>query len=138
MSLLLTRGILQQVINLQSSGTDVTPDAVDWQQTDFANFYVETTSQTISGITTNITLRIEADLSFSAGVTDVRFNSDSIFTDLINTGYSLKTVSNNTGIIFSIDDDGTGNTVSFTIKNTSDGNAVLDTFTLQAVPFNPF
>lgn len=133
MSALLTRGVLQQVVNAQAGGTDVTPDAVNWVQTGNFYFSATTNTQTITGINTDITLRIEVSVWPIMGVNDVYFNDISIYNDLENNQYSLKTVSNNTNIYFSIDDDGTGDIMSFTIKNVSDNNTILDTFTLQAL-----
>lgn len=109
---------------------DVTPNAVDW--TDITGGGAGTTNtQTISGINTTITLRIESIYDgygeFSIYINGTQFD---LTFDIQANGFSNQSVNNGDQIYFSrASSFGSAETV--TVKNASDGNVVLDTFTIS-------
>lgn len=114
-------------------GSDVIPNPVNW--TDITGSGTgQTNTQTISGINTNITLRIEADYngngSFNIFVNDVEY--DMTF-QLGDDGFYSQIVSNGNTIYFNRSSSGFVSEY-VTVKNTSDSNVVLDTFTISLTP----
>jgi hypothetical protein len=105
-------------------GADVTPNAVNWN--DVTNG--STNTQTITGISTAINLTISFT-GYSNGSLNVYKNDSE--TSLADEGSPFTlSVSNNDEIYFS----GSANsaqTISVTVTNASDGNTVLDTFTIN-------
>jgi len=124
-------------------GGDNTPNAVNWPNTSvtftksqYQYFYQ---AQQISGISTSITLKTEfsnsalVEMYYKVQSTGTVPSSSS---DPASNGYTnirhndTLTVSNNQYVVFGVQS-GTGVTTSstITVKNNSDGNATLDTFT---------
>lgn len=136
-------------------GSDVTPDAIDWSDISYFsltdNMTYITTKQ-LTGIGTNITLEISTDSTtpgflfyvndsvehFTEGseldVGTAYYNADVLgigfyYTNFDNTNPITITGQNNYYITFGCAPYAEG-TFTITVKNVSDGNAVLDTFTV--------
>lgn len=118
-----------------SGGDDVTPNAVNW--TDITGEGVGTTNtQTISGINTSIILRVEytGNTSITGNLANVSVNGTEyqMDSDLENNGFYIFTVNNGDSIFFRfISFFGIITPQTVTIKNSSDSNSILDTFTVQ-------
>lgn len=108
-------------------GGDVTPNAVDWN--DVAAPGGSTNTVTITGINTAIDLSISWTGYPGTGAFDVYKNDSQ--TSLTDTGSPFTlSVSNNDEIYFyaaSV----TEQSISVTVTNASDGDTVLDTFTIN-------
>ena len=108
-----------------AGGGDVTPNAVNWM-----NVYQpggSTNTVTITGINTAINLSISFT-GYSVGAFDVYKNGSS--TSLADEGSPFTlSVSNNDQIYFYAFT-ALMQTISVTVTNASDGNTVLDTFTI--------
>ena len=130
-------------------GGDNTPAVVNWvdaptTRKKFPNTLVYVyVNQRITGIDTSITLRVELS---STGYPYLYYKIDNStplyttaqspttnsFTNIVHNG--TITVSNNQYISFCNVGSSTGNqSTTVTVKNTSDGNATLDTFTASTV-----
>ena len=108
-------------------GNDVTPNAVNWN--DVAAPGGSTNTVTITGINTAINLSI----SFTGypGVGGFNVYKNDSETSLANEGSPFTlSVSNNDQIYFYAST-GMTQTISVTVTNASDGNTVLDTFTIS-------
>jgi hypothetical protein len=109
----------------KGAAADVTPNALNWT----AASDLTSTTQTITGINTSITLRINNSSSysgvgyFSVYINNVGYN---MAESIQNDGFFDFVVSNNDVIYF----DTASSTFSFDIINLSDGNALLDTLEL--------
>ena len=117
-------------IRAAGGGADVTPNAVNWNDASGA-CNCSTNEQTITGINTAINLVISWSASISLNNFLLYINATEF--DLFNNYESPATfsISNNDTISFYTS--GTGCSPvnnSVTITNASDGNAVLDTFTM--------
>ena len=122
-------------------GSDVTPAAVNWANCGLIvnNTTYVYSAQQITGIDTTITLQISTSSSFNRLVYKVQSTStvpasssppsSNGYTQISDTG--TLTVSNNQWLVFCCRTNATV-TTTVTVRNTSDGNAVLDTFTAQA------
>jgi hypothetical protein len=121
-------------------GADNTPDAVNWSNCGEVTSKKTTTwvysAQQITGISTSITLQVVfSNTSFSFLQYKIQSTSTvpSLSTPPTAAGYSSAahnatiTVSNNEYLVFSAS--GSSGSTTVTVKNTSDGNATLDTFT---------
>ena len=106
-------------------GGGVTPNAVNWN--DVANG--STNTQTITGINTAINLTISFTGYVSGSFNVYKNDSETSLADE-GTPFTLS-VSNNDEIYFS-GSPGEDQTISVTVTNASDGNTVLDTFTITA------
>jgi len=124
-------------------GGDNTPAAVNWSNVSSTRVGKSTTyvysAQQITGISTSITLKTEfsnsalVEMYYKVQSTGTVPSSSS---DPASNGYTnirhndTLTVSNNQYVVFGVQS-GTGVTTSstITVKNNSDGNATLDTFT---------
>ena len=122
-------------------GSDVTPAAVNWANVGLIvnqSTYVYSAQQ-ITGIDTPITLQISTSSAFNRLVYKVQststvpasYSAPSLegYTNISDTG--TLTVSNNEWLVFCVRTNSNA-TTTVTVTNTSDGNAVLDTFTAQA------
>jgi len=108
-------------------GGDVTPNAVNWN--DVAAPGGSTNTVTITGINTAIDLSISWTGYPGTGAFDVYKNDSS--TSLADNGSPFTlSVSNNDEIYFYVSGSAVG-TISVTVTNASDGNTVLDTFTMN-------
>lgn len=112
-------------------GADVTPNAVNWDDVSGGfGLPLYTNTVTITGISTAINLTI----SWSGN--DIGFFGVSInggtYVNLEDDGGSPRTfsISNNDTIRFSASLIAGSKVISVTVTNSSDGNAVLDTFTM--------
>ena len=119
-----------------AGGGDVTPNAVNWANVTGEYSNVTTSMLQITGITTSITLKV----SFTGAQVNQKYSvqSSAIFgtgTAIANDG--TFTVSNNQYVGFRADCGGacvSAKVSTWTITNVSDGNAVLDTFTITTTP----
>jgi hypothetical protein len=114
-----------------SGGSDVTPNAVNWN--DVSGGFgtpVYTNTVTITGISTAINLTISWSGN-DVGSFSISINGGS-FIDLESDGGSPRTfsISNNDTIRFAASIIAGMKIISATVTNSSDGNAVLDTFTM--------
>ena len=140
MSNLLSIGIFQQVANSQGVVLDLTPDAVDWNNVSNTSWYwVDTNSQKITGITDNITLKFIITGSNLPNLNDpqLRILTEAIVSGGEGTQGPYKKLINNSEIVVAPDAtiyfQGYGMSllnISVTVINKSDGDAVLDTFTI--------
>ena len=112
-------------------GSDVTPNALDWQ-IDVATigaFNCDSTTQTITGINTAITLSfsrtadpsLDQVLYYKNGSPSSNFNGTGSTTVSVSTGDTIK---------FRITGGGLAGGTTITITNTSDSNTILDTVNL--------
>ena len=124
-------------------GSDNTPNAVNWPNTQVTfsksqyQYYYQV--QQISGITTSITLQIElSDVAFVELYYKVQSTStvpaltspplSNSYLNILHNG--TITISNNQFLVFVPIRSAVGTpTTTVTVKNTSDSNATLDTFT---------
>jgi len=125
-------GIVASSVQVQESGGDVTPDAVNWTNISTgglpSGYYLP--APTISGITSPVTLEI----TFTAGL-GLEYST--------NGGSSFSSISSGGTLVFNNGDtitfkmvSGTANVeYTVTIKNVTDGNAILDTFTCKLYSF---
>jgi hypothetical protein len=112
-----------------AAASDVTPNAVNWNDVVSA-VSATTNTVTITGINTAINLSISYT-GYSVGVFDV-YKNGTEFSLTDNNPYTLS-VSNNDQVYFFYNGGaGEETTVSVTVTNVSDGNTVLDTFTMTA------
>lgn len=120
------------ILRKKSGGADVTPNAVNWSDITGLGS-AQNTNQTIAGIDTSITLRLDrstiligngtaqysknngAETTFASGDTISMSNNDTLYFKVNNTTFSPIT-----------------GTVA--VVNTSDSNALLDTFTWNVEP----
>ena len=111
-------------------GGGVTPNAVDWNDAS-GDCNCSTNEQTITGIDTAINLVISWSLSGDVGQVLMYKNATEF--DLLNDYSSPATFSISNNDIISFYASGTACAASesyLTVTNASDGNAVLDTFTM--------
>ena len=123
-------------------GGDVTPNAVNWANVTGEGANVTTSMLQITGITTSITLKVSFVLN-----TGIQLNqkysvqsSASFGTGTAIANNGTFTVSNNQYVGFRADCGGacaSTKVSTWTITNVSDGDAVLDTFTITTTPFSP-
>lgn len=111
-----------------AAAADVTPNAVNWDNV-VASGAAMTNTVTITGINTAIDLSISYTGYNGVGAFSVYKNG----TQFDLTGYNPTTlsVSNNDQVYFYYSPPD-ANAVSVTVSNASDGNTVLDTFTMAA------
>ena len=108
-------------------GSDVTPNAVNWN--DVSAPGGSTNTVTITGINTAINLSISWTGYPGTGAFDVYKNDSPISLPDEGSPYTLS-VSNNDEIYFSASSIAVAS-ISVTVTNASDGNTVLDTFTIN-------
>lgn len=111
----------------RTSSVDVTPNAVNWNDVVSA-VSATTNTVTITGINTAINLSISYT-GYNSGAFSV-YKNDTEF-DLTSYNPTTLSVSNNDQVYFFYNPQ-VESTVSVTVTNASDGNAVLDTFTMTA------
>jgi hypothetical protein len=115
-------------IRAAGGGVDVTPNAVDWNDV-VSSVSATTNTVTITGINTAINLSISHTGSNGVGAFSVYKNGTEFS---LNDDNPLPlSVSNNDEVYFSYSP-AEETTVSLTVTNASDGNTVLDTFTMTA------
>ena len=125
-------GVSDTYTSTTAASADVTPNAVNWGNISNPNDLAGSTSATISGINTTITLNIsfneQRDGGFCSIVVGGTVQTSTSFTDA-NNGSTNFTVSNNQTVQFNLSaTTGTAEGTA-TIRNVSDSNATLDTFT---------
>lgn len=132
-----------------AGGGDVTPNAVNWSNIRFMEFYGtipawEYTDRQITGITSDIVLKIDTQgnnnyIGYKKNNTPNEASPDGVYFDPVMDftitwimDQDTITISNNQYLLFVVLD----NTQNFTVTviNTSDSNTVLDTFTATYVP----
>ena len=123
-------------------GADNTPDAVNWGNVQVIPFKKSGSiytynAQQITGISTSITLKTEFSntgylylyykIQSTSTVPSSNFNPPPQgYTNILHNG--TITVSNNEWVVFGVNK-GTTSSSTITVKNTSDSNTTLDTFT---------
>lgn len=114
-------------------GSDVTPNAVNWSDMTYNDGTGEIgfSSKQITGINADITLGASAisngGLYYKISDTEVtQVTSLTGYTAISSGGGNTAAVSNNKWVTFAYA--GTANATTVTIRNVTDGNAVLDTF----------
>lgn len=112
----------------RTSSVDVTPNAVNWNDV-VSSVSATTNTVTITGINTAINLSI-SHTGYATGAFSVYKNGTEF--DLTNDNPYTLSVSNNDQVYFFYVGSGEESTVSVTVTNDSDGNTVLDTFTMTA------
>jgi formylglycine-generating enzyme required for sulfatase activity len=111
---------------VRSVSVDNTPNALNWNDADASGSCTATTnSQTIAGISSSITLELSED---SSGLT-LQYSLNGGAWTSFGTLPATLSVSNNDTLAFR-SSSGVGRTRIFTVKNVTDGNVVLDAFTL--------
>ena len=128
-----------RVARAAAGGGDVTPNAVNWANVTGEYSNVTTSMLQITGITTSITLKV----SFTGIQQNQKYSVQSSAS--FGTGTAIAndgtfTVSNNQYVGFRADCGGAcaeTKVSTWTITNVSDGNAVLDTFTITTNPLGP-
>jgi len=120
-------------------GSDVTPNAVNWIESTSNSLVATSNQQTITGINTTITLRIELSNSLEFGEVASYIKNSGSAIDVQNPAaipsVEYADVSIVSGDILEFRLDGTGNFQQgiFNITNLSDGNTLLDTVTLNVL-----
>jgi hypothetical protein len=119
-------GNSQMIINSYAfggGGGDVTPDPVDWPDVTFT-IIGETESQTISGITSSITISIGCEYCGDGGVLYYSLNGGSFVQ------YTAPfSVSNGQTLTWSVEDLPFSGSHIINVINDSDGGAILDAIT---------
>lgn len=119
------------------SSNDVIPNALNWTNINGMSIGI-TNTQTISGISTGITLRIESNYNgtgnFDVYVNDVQYD---LTFDIDTYGFYNHVVNNGDTIYFYRSSAGFVPTETVTVKNASDNNTILDTFTIDLVGMDP-
>ncbi|MFN5061720.1 MAG: SUMF1/EgtB/PvdO family nonheme iron enzyme [Pseudomonadota bacterium] len=111
---------------VRSVSVDNTPNALNWNDADASGSCTATTnSQTIAGISSSITLELSED---SSGLT-LQYSLNGGAWTSFGTLPATLSVSNNDTLAFR-SSSGVWKTRIFTVKNVTDGNVVLDAFTL--------
>ena len=110
-----------------AAAADVTPNAVNWNDVVSA-LSATTNTVTITGINTAINLSISYT-GYGTGAFSVYKNGTEF--DLTGDNPTTLSVSNNDQVYFFYSPQ-SPSTVSVTVSNASDGNTVLDTFTMAA------
>ena len=126
-------------VNAKKTSADNTPAAVNWSDTTATqakrNWNYTYTAQRITGISTSITLQTEFSNNGylylyykvqSTNTVPVTAPTSNSYTNIQHNG--TITVSNNEWVIFCGTNGGNNVSTTVTVKNTSDGNATLDTF----------
>jgi hypothetical protein len=127
-------GIASKIAILSKKGgtADVTPDSVDWPNASSSVPEVESSTETITGINTTIVLQINISLSapcfFGSPVFQYSKNGSSFLN--IASGNTIN-IQNNDTLSFYFNNCRPNQAATFTVINNSDGNTVLDTFTLN-------
>jgi hypothetical protein len=131
-----------RVARAAAGGGDVTPNAVNWANVTGEYSNVTTSMLQITGIASSITLKVSFVLN-----TGIQSNqkysvqsSASFGTGTAIANDGTFTVSNNQYVGFRADCGGAcaeTKVSTWTITNVSDGNAVLDTFTITTYPLGP-
>lgn len=109
---------------------DVTPDAVNWNNLSTGSSTATTNTQTISGINTTITLRATFTENRDNYTLQAIINGSLVGSPVNSPGNFTFTVANGDTVAFRASGGETRNSTA-TITNTSDGNAVLDTFIID-------
>ena len=117
----------EQIYPSTTPPPDVTPDAVNWNDLSTGGSTATTNTQTISGISQAITLRATFTEDRDNYTLQAIVNGSLVGSPVSSPGNFTFTVSNNDTVAFRASG-GETRSSSATITNTSDGDAVLDTF----------
>lgn len=115
----------------KGGAADVTPDPVTWGSIFSPTFEATSSTRTITGINTTIILQINIsnNRSCSSGSPAYSYSKNSSnFVTILNNG-TINIVNNDT-LQFRFINCRINQSATFTITNNSDGNSVLDIFTL--------
>ena len=110
----------------EAATTDVTPNAVNWNNISTAATSGQTNTQTISGINTTITLRVTYTRDDMAYTLVTYVNGTSVGGAQAPNNYTFTVSNGDTVYFFAVG--GESRDSSATVTNVSDSNAVLDTF----------
>lgn len=128
-----------------TTGNDVIPNSIDWSNIIYYWGFgsIEVTSQQITGINTNIALKI--NISSSNPLLYYKISSSQITTGAIGSpvsdGYTqitdnnlISNISNNQWVTFRtyVTDNTSYGPITVTVKNNSNGDSVLDTFSIES------
>ena len=111
-------------------GSDVTPNAINWADA-FSSGGAVSTSATIGGIDTTITLSVS--WSTVSGSPENYYQLNGGTTVLMDTNPKTFPVVNGDVILFTLVAGGGPSEADFTVRNSSDGSVILDTFNLEAL-----
>lgn len=111
----------------QASASDVTPNALNWNNILTAASSANTNSQTITGINTSITLLVSFTEDRDNYTLQANVNGSFVGSALNSPGSFTFSVSNNDVVYFRASGGETRDSVA-TVTNQSDGNAAIDTF----------
>lgn len=112
-------------------GPDNTPNAVNWPNASTSGSSNNTINQTISGIDSSINIEVSWTVT---GLLDyVQYAINDIPHVTMPSSPTTFSISNGQTLKFLMGSAGGPCTVSFTIRNASDGYAILDTFDLTAL-----
>jgi len=121
-------------IPVAAAASDVTPNAVNWTDTYSGCISVVGISQTISGINTTINLVVTWTHSGSSPALASAYSKNGGAYITFNSGDTISVANNDTLRFRMTKPTATFYTLesrTFTVKNSSDGNVTLDTFTLS-------
>lgn len=105
---------------------DVTPAAVNWVDTTGTTVLLVSANQTITGIDTSITLKLNFTTTNGAGTLEYRING---VTYVAVTSGDTFSINLNDTLNFRTSRGGRPDTITVTIINVSDSNTTLDTYT---------
>jgi hypothetical protein len=109
---------------------DVTPNAVNWIGGSTSGSAINTNDPQITGIDTVINLEVSWSITSGLPDLDYRINLGA-FNVMLTNPYTFA-VSNNQFVGFQLRAGGGPSSADFTVRNASDGNVILDTFSLTA------
>lgn len=108
--------------------TDATPAAVNWNNIDTANASINTNTQTITGINTTITLSWTGTEDDDGGTVSAIVNGSSAGSTSTPGSFTFTVQNNDTLYFRHVTSGGSVNVGSATVRNVSDSNTVLDTY----------
>lgn len=116
---------------ITTGGTDVTPNAVNWDDTYDWPSPIYTNTQQITGISTSITLEVEIVYADAFYTLEVGVNNSNSYGGTITdvTGGGTFTVDNNQYVTFKLT--GGFGLVEFKVINNSDANTTLDSIIMS-------
>ena len=113
----------------QASASDVTPNALNWNNIATSASSANTNTQTVSGINTTITLAVSFDEDRDNYTLQANVNGSFVGSAVNSPGSFTFTVSNGDSVYFRASGGETRDS-SATVTNQSDGNATIDTFNI--------
>ena len=124
-------GVTSTFTSTTAAGTsDVTPNALNWGNIGTANSNANTNSQTVSGINTAITLRVDFDEDRDNYTLQANVNGTLVGNAVSSPGNFSFSVSNNDVVYFRAVGGETRDSTA-DVTNTSDGGAAIDSFNIS-------